>query len=63
MALGKGCTAVHKQGYIPRRSLMPPMHQWGKLDRRMPPMMRRRAAVAMMVVTEVVGGAVQKNPP
>jgi hypothetical protein len=64
MALGKGPTDRHKRGYIPRRSMMPPMHQRRHLGRQVPPMMRRRAAVAVMVVTIVVGeGLYRRTPP
>ncbi len=62
MALEKGPTTIHKRGYIPRRSMMPPMHQRRHLDRRVPPMMCTRAAVAMMVVTIVVGGLYGRTP-
>ncbi len=63
MALGKGPTTVHKQGYIPRKSMMPPMHQRRHLGRRIPPMMHRRATMAMMVVTKVVGGGCTEETP
>jgi hypothetical protein len=63
MALGKGPTTVHKQGYIPRRSMMPPSHQQRQLGRWVPPMMHRMAAMAMMVVAKVVGGGCMEEPP
>jgi hypothetical protein len=63
MALGKGPTTVHKQGYVLRRSMTSPMHQRRHLGRRVPPMMLRRATVAMMVVTIVVGGGCMEEPP
>jgi hypothetical protein len=63
MALGKGCTTIHNQGYISRRSMTPPMHGRRKLGRQMPSMMRRRVAVAMMVVAKVVGEGGTEDPP
>jgi hypothetical protein len=63
MALGKGLTTVHKQGYFLRRSMTPPMHRRRHLGRQVPPMMLRRATVAMVVVTVVVGGGCTEEPP